>query len=56
MDITIIYEDITTQVKRVDYMGKFLYTVTYITNREGLCVKEVKVFADGTVDVQECGD
>ena len=53
MKITTIYEDKETVVKRVDYMDKFLYTVTYKMNEEGLCVKAIKVFYDGTTDIQE---
>ena len=52
MNIELIYEDKNTTVKRVDYMGKFLYTVTYILNEEGLCIRKITVFADGTVDIQ----
>lgn len=53
MKIELIYKDKETVVKRVDYMGKFLYTVTYKLNEEGLCWKQIKVYADGSVDVQE---
>lgn len=53
MNIETIYQDASTIVKKVYYMGKFSYTRTYKFNEEGLCAKQVTVFANGTIDIQE---
>lgn len=52
MNVTIIHEDEHTVVKKVDYMGDFLYTVTYKKNDDGEVIKKITVFVDGTVDIQ----
>ena len=52
MEITVIYEDERTRVKKVCLNGKFMYTVTYVFDAEGFVDKTVRVFADGTVDAQ----
>ncbi len=49
MNISLIYADKNIIVKRVDYMNKFLYTVTYILDGEGHCIKEIKVCKDGQI-------
>lgn len=49
MNISLIYEDTNIIVKRVDYMNKFIYTVTYILDNEGHCIKEIKVCNDGKI-------
>ena len=52
MKTTIIYEDEKTKVVRVDYMGKFLYTRTYVKNNDGEVTDMITVFADGKIDNQ----
>lgn len=53
MNISLIYADKHIIVKRVDYMNKFLYTVTYILDNEGHCMKEIKVCNDGKILEQQ---
>lgn len=53
MNISLIYADNNIIVKRVDYMNKFLYTVTYILDDEGRCIKEIKVCKDGKILEQQ---
>lgn len=47
-----IFEDEKTVVKAVWVNGKFLYTVTYTKYEDGFCNKMIRVYADGTVEVQ----
>lgn len=52
MEISIIYEDEQTKVKKVCLNGRFMYTVTYIFDEEGFVEKMVRVHRNGTVEVQ----
>lgn len=53
MNISLIYADGYIIVKRVDYMSKFLYIVTYVLDDEGHCIKEIKVCNDGKILEQQ---
>ena len=52
MRIRVIFNDNKTIVKEVWVHGKFLYTVTYTKDEEGFCNKMIRVYADGTVEIQ----
>lgn len=52
MEIKVIYEDKERVVKAVWYMGDFLYTITYLLNKDGTCKKAIAVYYDGTVSEQ----
>ena len=47
-----IFEDENTLVKEVWFNKKFLYTVTYKKDKDGYCEKMIRVYADGTVEIQ----
>ena len=56
MEIRTIYRDEYSLVKAVWYRGEFLYTKTYILQKEEegkpYVEKMITVFKDGTVDIQ----
>ena len=52
MEIKIITKDEHKTVKAVFLNNRFMYTVTYIYDDEGYVDKMIRVYADGTVDVQ----
>lgn len=52
MEITIVYEDEKTKVKKVSLNGRFMYTVTYIFDDEGFVEKMIRVYRDGKVESQ----
>ena len=47
-----IFEDEFTLVKAVWLNGKFLYTVTYTRDVDGICCKTIRVYADGKIEIQ----
>lgn len=52
MKIDTIYKDIQRVVKAVWVNDKLLYTVTYTKDEEGFCNKMIRVYTDGTVEIQ----
>ena len=52
MKISVIFNDDKIIVKKVWVNGKFLYTVTYTKDEEGFCNKMIRVYVDGTVEIQ----
>lgn len=52
MKIKTIFKDNKTLVKEVWINGRFLYTVTYIKDAEGLCNKMIRVYRNGKVEIQ----
>ena len=52
MKTRVIFNDDKTLVKDVWINDKFLYTVTYTKDEEGFCNKMIRVYADGTVEIQ----
>ena len=52
MKTRVIFNDDKTLVKDVWVNDKFLYTVTYTKDEEGFCNKMIRVYADGTVEIQ----
>lgn len=51
MKTTEIYKDEKRHVIAFEYRGKFMYTRTYIYGEDGYVEKDIKVFADGTVEI-----
>ena len=52
MKSNIIYQDKTTVVKEVWVAGKFMYTVTYKLDEDGCVNKMIRVYKDGSVEIQ----
>ena len=52
MKIDTIYKDSQRVVKAVWVNDKLLYTVTYTKDEEGFCNKMIRVYTDGTVEIQ----
>ena len=52
MRTKIIFQNEKTIVKEVWLRDKFFYTVTYIKDEDGYCEKMIRVYSDGTVEIQ----
>lgn len=55
MEIRMIEKNDKRHVKAVFLDGIFAYTITYILNDDGYVAKMIKVYADGTVEIQQGG-
>lgn len=52
MKTRVIFNDDKTIVKEVWVNDKFLYTLTYTMDKEGFCNRMIRVYRDGTVEIQ----
>ena len=48
----ILFENENVKVMKVYVNGHFLYTTTYTKDKEGFCNKMIRVYRDGTVEIQ----